>query len=219
MAYACELGTGQRIYIDNQGTQTVVTTMSGGPGQQQQSSTGFHTGAWSVPPEIFQTTGGAVLKVTTAQGEHFIYIQGSSMQVMGGAPSLSGSQQMQVQQVAGMPSSSMPPMEPMKPMNMGGMQMSPMKPMEPMKPMSMGGMQMNPMEMRMGDMEMRMGSPAASSPPKTPSPPAAPPDKPVAADTPAKAAGAPGTRRFCSQCGTAVEPGDRFCSSCGHRLV
>jgi zinc-ribbon domain len=196
MAYACELGTGQRIYLDHQGTQTIVTTMSGGPGQQQQSSTGFHTGSWTAPPEIFQTTGGAVLKITTAQGEHFIYIQGSSMQVMGGTPSLSGSQQMQVQQVASVPTSSLPPMEPMKPMDMGGMQMSPMKPMEPMKPMKMGGMQMNPMEMRMGDMEMRMGSPTASSTPNTPNP-----------------------RRFCSQCGTAVEPEDRFCSSCGHRLV
>jgi hypothetical protein len=195
MAYACELGTGQRIYLDNQGTQTVVTTMSGGPGQQQQSSTGFHTGVWTVPPEIFQTAGGAVLKVTTAQGEHFIYIQGSSMQVMGGTPSLSGSQQMQVQQVAGIPSSSIPSMTPMEPM----------KPMKPMEPMSMGGMQMNPMEMRMGDMEMRMGSPAASSTPKIPNPSAA--------------SGTPSTRRFCSQCGTAVEPEDRFCSSCGHRLV
>jgi zinc-ribbon domain len=180
MAYACELGTGQRIYLDQQGTQTIVTTMSGGPGQQQQSSTGFHTGSWTTPPEIFQTTGGTVLKITTAQGEHFIYIQGSSMQVMGGVPSLSGSQQMQVQQVSSVPTSSLPPM----------------KPMEPMKPMNMGGMQMNPMEMRMGDMEMRMGSPTASSTPSTPNP-----------------------RRFCSQCGTAVEPEDRFCSSCGHRLV
>ncbi len=178
MAYACDLGTGQRIYLDNQGMQTIITAMSGGPGQQQQSSTGFQTGSWIAPPEIFQTAGGAVLKVTTAQGEHFIYIQGTSMQVMGGAPSLSGSQQMQVQQVSSVPSSSM-------------------SPMEPMKPMSMGGMQMNPMEMRMGDMEMRMGSPTApSSTPNTASP-----------------------RRFCSQCGTAVEPEDRFCSSCGHRLV
>jgi zinc-ribbon domain len=174
MAYACELGTGQRIYLDNQGMQTMVTAMSGGPGQQQQSSTGFQTGSWIAPPEMFQIAGGAVLKVTTAQGEHFIYIQGNSMQVMGGVPSLSGSQQMQVQQVSRVPPSSMPPMEPMKPMNMGGMQM-------------------NPMEMRMGDMEMRMGSASA---PNTPS-----------------------TRRFCSQCGTAIEAEDRFCSSCGHRLV
>ncbi|MGA7953362.1 MAG: zinc-ribbon domain-containing protein [Gloeobacterales cyanobacterium] len=212
MAYACELGTGQRIYLDHQGTQTIVTTMSGGPGQQQQSSTGFHTGSWTTPPEIFQTNGGAVLKITTAQGEHFIYIQGSSMQVMGGVPSLSGSQQMQVQQVASVPTSSLPPMEPMKPMNMGGMQMSPMKPMEPMKPMNMGGMQMNPMEMRMGDMEMRMGSPTPLSTSKTPSPPDVP-------NTPAASGTTPSTRRFCSQCGTAVEPEDRFCSSCGHRLV
>ena len=155
MAYVCELGTGQRVYLNNQGAQTIVIIASGGPGQQQQSSSSFTTGSWTSLPEIFRTPNGAVLKIKTAQGEYFIQIQGSSMSVMGSSPSLGGSQQMQVQQVSSMPVSSMPPMQPMEPM----------KPMEPMRPMKMGDMQMNmnPMEMRMGNMEMRMGSQASSS--------------------------------------------------------
>ncbi len=149
MAYVCELGTGQRVYLNNQGAQTIVIIASGGPGQQQQSSSSFTTGSWTSLPEIFRTPNGAVLKIKTAQGEYFIQIQGSSMSVMGSSPSLGGSQQMQVQQVSSMPVSSMPPMQPM----------------EPMRPMKMGDMQMNmnPMEMRMGNMEMRMGSQASSS--------------------------------------------------------
>jgi NADH pyrophosphatase NudC (nudix superfamily) len=82
-----------------------------------------------------------------------------------------------------------PVVQPMQPM-------TPMEPMQPMQPMKMGNMEMNmnPMQMRMGNMEMRMGT--ATAAPTTPS----------------------ATRRFCSQCGAAVEPSDRFCSSCGHQL-
>jgi hypothetical protein len=68
--------------------------------------------------------------------------------------------------------------------------------MPPMQPMSMGDMQMNmnPMQMRMGNMEMQMGKPV----------------------TPATAA--PGTHRFCSQCGAAVELGDFAADFCAGRI-
>jgi hypothetical protein len=202
MAYVCELGSGQRIYLDNQGGQTIVLIASSAPGQQQQASNSLNTGLWTSPPIAYQTPNGVVFKIVTAQGEHYIQCQGSSMGVVSSAAFAgSGSQQMQIQQVAGMPSSSMPSMQPMPPMQpMPSMQlmkpMEPMQPMPPMQPMSMGDMQMNmnPMQMRMGNMEMQMGKPV----------------------TPATAA--PGTHRFCSQCGAAVELGDRFCASCGHRL-
>jgi len=71
-----------------------------------------------------------------------------------------------------------------------------MQPMQPMQPMKMGDMQMNlnPMEMRMGNMELRMENKPDESKTTT------------------------ATRRFCSQCGVAVKPGDRFCSSCGSSL-
>lgn len=70
-----------------------------------------------------------------------------------------------------------------------GMPESAMPSMQPMKPMKMGDMQMS-----MNPMEMRMGNMEMRS------------------------GSTSGTRRFCSQCGTSVEPSDRFCSSCGHRL-
>ncbi len=149
MAYVCELGTGQKVYLENQGTQTVVTTLSGSLGQQQQSSSSFTTGIWTLPPEMFQTPNGFVLKISTNQGEHYIQIQGNSMGVMSASPSLGSSQQMQVQQVANASSFSMSPLPPIQPM-------------QPMQPMSMGDMQMsqNPMAMRMGNMAMSMGTPA-----------------------------------------------------------
>ena len=78
-----------------------------------------------------------------------------------------------------------------------------MQPMQPMQPMQMGGgmqMNLNPMEMRMGNMEMRMGEPTIAAP--------------IAAPSSATA-----SRRFCSQCGAAVQPDDRFCASCGHQLA
>lgn len=168
MAYVCEIGGGQKVYLDCQGLQTVVTTVSSSQGQQQQSSSSFSTGSWTSPPEIFRNFDGFVVKITANQGEYFIHIQGGSTSVMSEAPSLNGASRMQVQQVDGIPS--IQPMKPMQPMKMRDMQMS-----------------MNPMEMRMGNMEIRSGSTSS-------------------------------TQHFCNQCGTTVEPSDRFCSSCGHRL-
>ena len=54
MAYVCEIGTGQRAYLDNQGKQTIVTTASSSLGQQQQSSQSFVTGSWTASPESFR---------------------------------------------------------------------------------------------------------------------------------------------------------------------
>lgn len=143
MAYVCELSNGQRVYLDNQGTQTIITIISTSLGQQQQSSSGFQTGSWTSPPEMLATPNGIALKITTAQGEHYIQIQGNSISMMSGSPSFGNFQQIQVQQVPN----------------------NPMQPMQPMKPMKMGDMQMdiNPMGMRMGNMEMRMGSTSSTS--------------------------------------------------------
>jgi hypothetical protein len=184
MAYVCELGAGRHVYLDNPGTQTVVTSVSGGPGQQQQSSSSFLTGVWTAPPALFNTPQGTIIKLVTDQGQYQIQLQGNSIGLMGNQVGLGQAQQMQVQQTAAMPA---PAMEPMRPMES----------MKPMPPMRMGNMSMNtnPMEMRMGDMEMRMPGAAASPEPAT------------------------GARRFCSQCGSAIAPDDRFCAHCGHRLV
>jgi hypothetical protein len=147
----CELGTGQTIYLDNQGTQTIVTIASSSPGQQQQASNGFQSGVWTTPPELYRNPMGVVIRLQTAEGDRYIQIQGSSMSVMGQPPSLNSGQQMQMQQVAASPAVSMPPMQPM----------------QSMPPMKMGDMEMslNPMAMRMGNMAMSMASTTASSTP------------------------------------------------------
>ena len=159
MAYVCELGAGQRVYLENQGLQTIVTLISSSPGQQQQASSSFATGVWSSPPQVFQTPHGMVLKLTSEQGEKTLQIQGSSVTVISGTPLQKDSEQLPVHEVTSLPVSPMPGIEPMKPLE-------PMTPMQ-MKPMEhenlkMGDMQMsmNPMEMRMGNMELRMDSPA-----------------------------------------------------------
>jgi hypothetical protein len=142
MAYICDLNTGQRIYLDNQRGQTIVTLTSSSAGQQQQSSNSFTTGRWNASPEIFQTPYGIVIKIYGESGENLISVQGSSIGVMSESPSLTPSQQLQTRQVQSQ-----------------NLSMPSMKPLEPMKPMQMGNMQMNmnPMEMRMGNMEMRLG--------------------------------------------------------------
>jgi NADH pyrophosphatase NudC (nudix superfamily) len=84
---------------------------------------------------------GIAIKISTAQGESWIQIQGNSISVMSGNPSVGSSQQIQVQQTSHAPGFSMQPMQPMQPMKMGDMTMN-----------------LNPMEMKMGNMEMRMSS-------------------------------------------------------------
>jgi hypothetical protein len=145
MTYSCELDSGQRIYLDNQGHQTVITLSNESGRQQQQSSSSFTTGKWTSPPEIFRRDRGVVIKITTAEGEHQIRVQGNSISVESSHVSLGNSQRIQVQQSDASTSS--------------GFSMKPMEPMKPMKPMKMGdmSMNMNPMEMRMGNMSMQMG--------------------------------------------------------------
>lgn len=192
MAYICKFNPGHHVYLDNQGDQTTITTTMGMPGQQQQASNGMTTGPWTAPPAAYQTAGGAVFKLFTAQGEICIYVQGNSVSMTGDVPSLAGAQPLSLQPTTAMPAPSVPPMQPM----------------QPMQPMAMGNMQMamNPMEMRMGNMELKMNSvdpPSANTP---------------SASTPSAKTPSTETRKFCSQCGTKVAPEDRFCSNCGHNL-
>ncbi|PAX54322.1 hypothetical protein [Brunnivagina elsteri] len=110
MAYTGELDTGLKIYLDNQGAETVIATFSCGPGQMEKSHRDFQIGSWTLPPEIFHTPEGIMLKIKTAEDEHYIHIQGRSMSILSEVPSLSNSQQIQVSEV-----SCMPTLEPMQP--------------------------------------------------------------------------------------------------------
>jgi NADH pyrophosphatase NudC (nudix superfamily) len=150
MAYVCELSTGRTLYLDNANGQTTVSIASTAPGQQQQATSRFQTGAWTATPEVYLTRDGAVVKLQAEMGAHYIRVQGGSIGVSE-ATSLEALEQIQMQQVTGMP--------------MSAPEMQPMQPIQPMQPMTMGNMQMNmnPMEMRMGNMELRMGN-APSTP-------------------------------------------------------
>lgn len=184
MIYSCEFAAGQSLYLDDQGTQIVLTLTSSSPGQQQQSSSSFH-GSLTAPPQVFRTAQGIVVRLITADGDRLIHLQGSQFHPISHSSDLSSAEQIQVKQTDGEPSiPSIKPMESMQPiqpmhLNVGDMQMS-----------------MNPMQMRMGDMELKMGSTTAS-------------------ETASKTAQ---TQNFCSQCGVAVDRGDRFCSNCGYQL-
>lgn len=192
MAYVCKLGSGHNIYLDNQGDQTLITSMMGAPRQQQQSSNSFKTGCWTAQPEIYRTSQGVVIKVTTTHGEEFIQVQGSSMGSMTSIPSLQRSQQMQINLSEATPFTSSIPIQETLP---------PMQPMQPMQPMKMGNIEMgmNPMEMRMGNMHLSMGSESSES---------------ADSDKTQSTGG-----RFCSQCGVVLESEDRFCSGCGYKLA
>ncbi|MEM6835565.1 MAG: zinc ribbon domain-containing protein [Cyanobacteria bacterium P01_C01_bin.120] len=197
MAYTCDLGSGQRLYLENIGEQTAVTMAVSRTGQQQQSSSRFTSGSWTQAPEVFQTQQGIVIRLHTTQGTHHAQLQGSQLSVMSPSPSLGSAQQMSMQSGVAMPgtspamdnTSSMSPLAPMEPL----------PPLPPMQPLQMDNMEMNiqPMHMRMGNMEMQLGNSKSSAT-----------DQPQATSQ----------RNFCTQCGTAVQSGDRFCAHCGHQL-
>ncbi|MEM6255948.1 MAG: zinc ribbon domain-containing protein [Cyanobacteria bacterium P01_D01_bin.156] len=146
MAYVCEISPNHHIYLDNQGNQTIVTTVLSMPGQQQQTSTGMTTGTWTALPKIYQTTTGIILKLFSEEGETCVHVQNNSISLMVNVPSVAEAQQLSVQQATTVQSSNvMPPMPPM-----GNMQMT-----------------MQPMEMRMGNMELKMDSAANAPQPET----------------------------------------------------
>lgn len=149
MAYVGELDTGQKIYLENQGTQTLITSILSSSKQKQQSSSSISTGSWTAEPKMYKTANGVVVEIAAEGGKYFLQIQGSSMSVLNETLSPSKERQMPMRQVESTPSSSMPSM----------------KSIEPMQPMKMGDMEMkmNPMEMRMGNMQMQMGSSMSSS--------------------------------------------------------
>jgi zinc-ribbon domain len=140
MIYNWELATGQQISVDNQGAQTVVAIVSSSAGQQQRSINSFNTGIWIVPPEISIAPTGAAIKISTANGESIIQVQGNSVQMQtihhGEHQSTSSSST----------SSFGSGMAPMQPLQMGNMQMN-----------------LQPMTMKIGNMELNM-DPTATQP-------------------------------------------------------
>ncbi len=153
MAYMCNLGNHQQVFVSNQDNQTIVTLSGTGPGQQQQASTGFSTGKWIALPILYRSQGEFILRVESDRGPHYVQLQGSSMKAIAKAPDLGTAE------VMPMETAETPSMEPMKPME-------PMEPTKPMEPLKIGDMEMGmkPMEMRMGNMSLSMGQSTSSSP-------------------------------------------------------
>ncbi|MBD1872547.1 zinc ribbon domain-containing protein [Nodosilinea sp. FACHB-131] len=148
MPYHCDFSPGQKIYLDNPGSITLITLVSAGVGQQQQSSTQVHTGPWTETPQIARVSNGVLLRCVAAQGTFFWQIQGMQIEA---APTTAWvadqATPMQATELAPSPIAPMPPMPPMAPMQMGDMQMS-----------------SNPMTLRMGKMTLGLGTPAVNTP-------------------------------------------------------
>jgi hypothetical protein len=118
MAYACDIGNGQRLLVQNDGDNTQVALSSGDSGQKQNQSTGFTTGEWSKPPELFRTREKLVLRLEGKNGVQFIGVHGDQIESMRSEPKLENAEKMAL-----------------KESNESIARMKPMKPMEPMKPM------------------------------------------------------------------------------------
>jgi zinc ribbon protein len=142
MTYAYDLEDGQRLIVQNDGDDTLVALRTEDEGQQQSQCTGFDTGKWSKPPELYRTGGKLVLRLQSTSGSEFIRVRGNQIQLMRTEPELENAERLKLKKSD--ESVAMKPMEPM----------TPMEPMEPLKPMG----RMRPMEMRMGGMHMSMGS-------------------------------------------------------------
>jgi hypothetical protein len=146
MAYTANLSANQQLYLENQGTQTLITLISSSAGQQQSQSSNLTTGTWTTPPMLFTTKSGFVLQLDTNREKYFVQIQASSINTLTDVPSLNDAETVALQKTADSQHSSKIEFEPMQPMKMGNMSMN-----------------MNPMEMRMGNMSMKMGEEVQST--------------------------------------------------------
>lgn len=136
MIYAYDLENGQELIVRNDGDNTLVALSASDEGQQQMQSTGFSTGKWLKPPELFRVRGNLVLRLETKGGVDFVRVRGSQIQLMRSDPGLENAEKLKLKK------------------STERLAMTAMEPLEPMKPMR----GMRPMEMRMGDMHMSMGS-------------------------------------------------------------
>lgn len=140
VAFVGNLGRGQQVYVENQGTQTAITLTSNSSGQQQSQSTSFQTGTWVKPPALFRNAAGFVLQIEVTEGVRFVRLQGNGISSLSETPSLDNEEVVPLAETAENTGASMQPLQPLEPI-------------KPMQPMRMGNM-----EMRMGNMQLRMGS-------------------------------------------------------------
>ena len=157
MAYIGNLSSTDQLRVENVGVQTAIALTSSSAGQQQSQGTSLTTGNWVVPPTLFQTATGWILRIEAAQGQFFVQLAAGRINLLPAPPTLLGAEILPLQPVTVTIASSS-----------SASSMSPMSPLSPMPPMQMGDMQMQlePMQMRMGNMQMQIGIPASTPAPE-----------------------------------------------------
>jgi hypothetical protein len=80
--------------VQNEGNDTQVALSSGDSGQQQNQSTGFNTGEWSKPPELFRISEKLVLRIESKSRPKFISIHGNQIESMGVEPKLENAKEL-----------------------------------------------------------------------------------------------------------------------------
>ncbi|MBD2325664.1 hypothetical protein [Alkalinema sp. FACHB-956] len=76
MAYFCTLNLGQNLYLDNDQHNTIVT-LTHSLGETSPTRQILPTGTWQLPPEVWKTRQGIIIKLTTVQQRYFLLIQGN----------------------------------------------------------------------------------------------------------------------------------------------
>ncbi|MBD1857418.1 MULTISPECIES: zinc ribbon domain-containing protein [Leptolyngbya] len=145
MMYAADLGNGQRLTIENVGTQTVLTWTSQSSGQQQSQQMSLSLGAWSSMPKLFKSHSSFILQIES-QRTSYIRLQANGISLLSEVPLMLGSEEVLFQRVTTPSSPKMPEMKPLEPLRMGNMTM-----------------RMEPMEMSMGNMNLRFETETSSS--------------------------------------------------------
>jgi hypothetical protein len=139
--YFTDLTPYQKLYLESQETQTIITLTTSTPQQQQSQSLSWQTGAWIVPPILWQSNLGFILRVEGERGQFSGLIQGNSITDLQQMPSIANAQVIPLHPITAdtipNPASTFP-------------SMPPLPPLQPMSPMS-------PMRMQMGSMQMHMG--------------------------------------------------------------
>ncbi|MBV9105451.1 MAG: zinc ribbon domain-containing protein [Verrucomicrobia bacterium] len=133
MTYVYDFEDGQRLIVENDGSDTFVALSSEDEGQEQSQSTAFNTGSWLKAPELFRTRGGLMLRIESKNAVEFIRVRGNQIQLLRSEQELENVERLKLKQSD---------------------ESIAIKPMEPMKPIG----RMRPMEMRMGGMHMSMGA-------------------------------------------------------------
>ncbi len=100
MIYVWELEKDKQLYVENQGTQTVITIITSRSGERQAQRRTFETGVWRVPPLLLRTATDPVLQMESARGHIFMRIQDNDVSPLRTPPLLIGAEVLPHQQVA-----------------------------------------------------------------------------------------------------------------------